>query len=379
VSLRRSLRGPAQTRRRFILEQESKFRAAGRKKEQSAGPVYAEILREAILITGVVLAMMVVIEFVNVGLGGVGRLQRHWSGWRQYVVAAGLGVLPGCFGPWAVVALYAHGLVSLGALIAAMVATSGDEAYLMMALMPAKAAVLFTALFAAGVATGALTDRVLRDHPLKGVECPGLAYHPEDARTMFAPGFLRRQWKAPTRLRLGLIAAFLAMGVGMAVDWSRHGDWNWAGAVSLAAVGFAAVVLAVVPDHFLEDHLWSHVLRRHARPILLWTLGALAAAAWIVERLPEDFSGAGSWSLLAAACLVGLIPESGPHMIFVTLHAKGAIPLSILFANSIVQDGHGMLPLLGESRRAFVVVKLVNLAAGALAGALWLLAESAGG
>ena len=342
--------------------------------------MYAEILREAILITGVVLAMMVVIEFVNVGLGGLNRLQHHWSGWRQYALAAGLGVLPGCFGPWAVVALYAHGLVSLGALIAAMVATSGDEAYLMMALMPAKAAGLFAGLFAAGVVTGAAADRLLRGRALEGVECPGLAYHPEDARTMFASGFLRRQWKSPTRLRIGLIAAFALMGAAIAADWARHGEWNWVGAVSVGAVGFAAAVLAIVPDHFLEDHLWSHVLRRHARPIFLWTLGALAVAEWIARRVPGDFAGGeGSWSLLAAACLVGLIPESGPHMVFVTLHAKGAIPLSILFANSIVQDGHGMLPLLGESRRAFLVVKLVNLAAGALAGAVWLLMESAGG
>jgi len=340
--------------------------------------VYLEILREAILITGVVLAMMVVIEFVNVGLGGVGRLQQHWSGWRQYALAAGLGVLPGCFGPWAVVALYAHGLVSLGALIAAMIATSGDEAYLMIALMPDKAAGLFAGLFAAGVAAGALTDRVLRGRPLKGVECQGLAFHPEDARRMFVSGVLGRHWRSPTRLRLALIAAFALMALVVAFGREGHREWDSMRVVSLAAVGFAIAVLAVVPDHFLEDHLWNHVLKRHAPRILVWTLGALAAAGWIVERLPEGFFAAkGSWSLLAVACLVGLIPESGPHMVFVTLQAKGAIPLSILFANSIVQDGHGMLPLLGESRRAFAAVKLVNAAAGFVAGAVWLLLESA--
>jgi hypothetical protein len=52
----------------------------------------------------------------------------------------------------------------------------------------------------------------------------------------------------------------------------------------------------------------------------------------------------------------------------VTLFAKGAIPFSVLLANSIVQDGHGMLPLLAESRKAFLVVKAINLAAGALVG-----------
>jgi hypothetical protein len=46
---------------------------------------------------------------------------------------------------------------------------------------------------------------------------------------------------------------------------------------------------------------------------------------------------------------------------FVTLFAEGMIPFSILLASSIAQDGHGMLPLLAESKRSFIVVKLINL------------------
>ncbi|HET54198.1 MAG TPA: hypothetical protein ENN33_03165, partial [Ignavibacteria bacterium] len=47
--------------------------------------------------------------------------------------------------------------------------------------------------------------------------------------------------------------------------------------------------------------------------------------------------------VLLIAVLVGMIPESGPHMVFVTLFAAGTIPFSILIASSIAQDGHGML------------------------------------
>jgi hypothetical protein len=43
-------------------------------------------------------------------------------------------------------------------------------------------------------------------------------------------------------------------------------------------------------------------------------------------------------------------------------------------ASSIVQDGHGMLPMLAHSRRDFVTVKLINVAAGTLVGAAMLLA-----
>ena len=36
------------------------------------------------------------------------------------------------------------------------------------------------------------------------------------------------------------------------------------------------------------------------------------------------------------ACLLGLIPESGPHLIFVAMFAEGIIPISTLPASSIV-------------------------------------------
>ena len=72
--------------------------------------------------------------------------------------------------------------------------------------------------------------------------------------------------------------------------------------------------------------------------------------------------------MMALAILVGIIPESGPHLIFITLFTRGQIPFSILMANSIVQDGHGMLPLLAESRKQFVYVKLINMATGAVFG-----------
>jgi uncharacterized membrane protein len=72
--------------------------------------------------------------------------------------------------------------------------------------------------------------------------------------------------------------------------------------------------------------------------------------------------------VMFAALLIGLIPESGPNLIFVTLFFSGTIPFSILFANSIVQDGHSTLPLLAESKRNFFLLKGINLLVGLLFG-----------
>ncbi|MDD3643774.1 MAG: putative manganese transporter, partial [Candidatus Krumholzibacteria bacterium] len=67
--------------------------------------------------------------------------------------------------------------------------------------------------------------------------------------------------------------------------------------------------------------------------------------------------------------LLGLIPQSGPHLIFVTLYAAGFIPMSVLLANSIVQDRHGMLPMLAHSPRVFLLIKSIKLVFGLAIGA----------
>ena len=70
--------------------------------------------------------------------------------------------------------------------------------------------------------------------------------------------------------------------------------------------------------------------------------------------------------LLAAA--IGFIPESGPHLIFVTLYASGAVPLPVLLASCISQDGHASIPLLAESKKGFIKAKAINFAVALAVG-----------
>ena len=65
--------------------------------------------------------------------------------------------------------------------------------------------------------------------------------------------------------------------------------------------------------------------------------------------------------------------RSGPHLLFVTMFSQGLLPFSILLANSIVQDGHGMLPLLAESRKDFIKVKAINMLVAFIAGSFFLI------
>jgi hypothetical protein len=43
------------------------------------------------------------------------------------------------------------------------------------------------------------------------------------------------------------------------------------------------------------------------------------------------------------------------------MFANGLVPFSILLTNSIVQDGHGMLPLFSYSVKDAFIVKMFNL------------------
>ena len=82
----------------------------------------------------------------------------------------------------------------------------------------------------------------------------------------------------------------------------------------------------------------------------------------------SDWMKSNQLIMLFIAVLIGIIPESGPHMVFITLFISGTIPFSVLMASSIVQDGHGMLPLLAESRKSFLWVKTINVIVGLLVG-----------
>jgi hypothetical protein len=74
--------------------------------------------------------------------------------------------------------------------------------------------------------------------------------------------------------------------------------------------------------------------------------------------------------VLLIGALIGIVPESGPHLIFVMMYAKGLIPFSVLFTTSFVQDGHGMLPLLSYSLKDAVLIKALNLIFGIATGGI---------
>jgi hypothetical protein len=332
-----------------------------------------EVIRETIVITGFVFVMMLVIEYVNVLTSGAWQSVLARNRWIQYALAAALGLIPGCLGNFAVVAMYSHRILSLGAVVAAMIATSGDEEFVMIALVPRSALLIFGLCFALGVLAGAATDAIAkRRFATDALCCDGLEVHERIEGTALDGAQIRRQWKDCTAARGILATSLVLLAAGVVSGQIEPQRWGSVRVMLLISSAIAFFIVATVSDHFLEEHLWRHVAKRHLPGIFLWTLGALVAMYLLFDRSHLDVVGAverGKWIVLVIACLIGLIPESGPHLVFVTLFARGAIPFSILFASSIVQDGHGMLPMLAQSRRTFLVVKAINFGVGLAVGA----------
>ncbi len=334
-------------------------------------------LQHALMITGFVFVMMLVVEYVNVLTQGSWQEAVTRRKWGQYLLAAGLGAMPGCLGAFAVVAMYSHGAISLGAVVATMIATSGDESFVMLAIIPKMALAIFAVLFVLGIVSGALTDALFAPKKLR-IEPSNhsLELHDEPTCECFPRGRILQQWRECSASR-GILSTVLGIFVlSLILGWVGPPAWNWIRVTILLVSVIGLFIVLTVPDHFLHEHLWEHVARRHVPRIFAWTYAALLVMVVLTQHLHlEESMQQGHWIILLFACLVGLIPESGPHLIFVTLYAQGSIPFSILLASSIVQDGHGMLPVLADSRRQFVVIKSVNFVVGAVVGALLMALE----
>jgi len=365
--------------------------------------IVTSVLKNTFLITGLVMVMMLLIEYLNVHSNGrsFNRLERSRFG--QVLLGALLGLIPGCIGGFALVSLFTHRIVSFGALIAMMIAATGDEAFILFTLIPKTALVLNLILFPLAIAVGLLVDRFVKRFPVPFTRQHFAIHEHEHCAHGSSVKLNIRQIACNIRhisferalLLFGLLIFVLSMLSGVLEhDHSSHvHDASCGHGHHHEAMNFlfserwmnilfgilsivVMVLIAAVDKHFLEEHLWGHIIKKHFLKIFLWTFGALLfihvllqyfdLAAWISDNpLP----------ILLVAVLIGIIPESGPHIIFITLFAAGHIPFSVLLASSISQNGHTTLPLLAESKRGFLSAKLLCAAIALAAGLAGLLLE----
>ncbi len=333
------------------------------------------VIKHAVMITSFVLMMMLLIEYINVQTRGEWQKSLKKSRLGQYILAAFLGVVPGCLGAFTVVSLYSHRMVSFGALVATMIATSGDEAFVMLSMFPVEALWLSATLFILAIATAYGVDLLFKDQNRFLLQTNHeFELHEEEHCHCFSSKDIFEQLKNISFPRVFLITLFAVFLFGVLFGGLGPEVWNWKKITFTLGSVMSLFIIITVPNHFLEEHLYAHVIKKHLLRVFLWTFGALLFVHYI-----ENYLDMTQWleenvlSVLLLAATMGIIPESGPHMVFVTMYAKGLIPFAILLASSISQDGHGTLPLLAVSTKAFIWLKVVNVSVALFVGMLFLM------
>jgi len=290
----------------------------------------------------------------------------------QIITATILGITPGCLGSFTVVSLYTHKMMGLPALVAVMIATSGDEAFVMFALFPGKAFLLHGVLFAIAILAGWLVQFFIREDIEP--EQKGFFVHDQENCRCFSKKIIIPQLKRMTFERAVLLMFVVLFTILLLTGVIGKNVWDWKRITFMAGSLFMLFLFITVPEHFLKEHIYQHILRKHLLRIFLWTWGAFVVLHFIESSLAlTNLVQNNNHLILILAVLMGVIPESGPHLVFVTMYSENLIPFSILLANSIVQDGHGMLPLLAESRKDFIKVKSINLIIGFIIGLLFMI------
>ena len=332
------------------------------------------VIKNTIMITSFVLVIMLVIEYINVQSKGnwLKNIEKH--PWLQYIVTGIMGIIPGCVGTFAVVSMYIHNLVSFGALITALIAGFGDEAFVMFALIPLTTLKLSAIILIIGIVGGIAVDYFMKGRSI--VPLIKLHFELHTNETEHEIFNIKKMWISLRNISFpkgallgGILLIILGITTNEFSEGPGHKSWDWEQISFLVVMIFGLFIILTVSEHFLEKHLWDHVVKKHFLKILLWTFGALLFIEIFKTQVHLDaWIKSNQFIILLMALLIGIIPESGPHLIFVTLFINGSIPFSILLASSIVQDGHGSLPLLAESKRSFLLAKSINILIGLIVG-----------
>ena len=385
--------------------------------------------------------MMILLEVLTTLSKGQFRHILQKNKFTQVVFSALLGIMPGCMGAYAVVSLYTHGTVGFGALIAAYIATTGDEAFIMMSMIPKEASLIILFLLFLGILTGSIIVLLTKNKEPEKINIGHIEIHHEDEKSLnFKPIAIFNQLKNITLHRaifvfilISVIILLLTGNLGHSHkhisssskpetcghihhendsylninsdtihkhteehehetihaeehhdhsehdtsteehhDHSEHAAgsiFNWESGTFFIVILIGLIIFIMANDHFLKEHLWGHVIKKHFLKLFLWTFGTLIALYFLTNFLEiENIVKSNLYIVLILALLIGIIPVSGPHIVFISLYASGIIPVGILLANSIVQEGHGALPLIAESRKSFIKAKVLKIIIGLLVG-----------
>ncbi|MCH2157425.1 MAG: putative manganese transporter [Oleiphilaceae bacterium] len=314
-------------------------------------------------------AYIAVSVFVSITLAGFYYLDRHLKAdlrellnrksILQVPVAAFLGALPGCGGAIIVVTQFVNGSMSFGALVAVLIATMGDAAFLLIAKEAETAALVYGLSLCAGIVSGYIINAVHGHDYLKRKSDETQLNTFSFSRTtplkvyafigVLVPGVI-----------FGLLEAFLVDTNALFGAWTDYQPVTWLGFIGalLCISVWVGQPLDSWSARFAEKtdikHLKETVVAETSF-ISVWVILGFLSYEFLVYSYGLDlqsvFQQLGGLAILFAV-LIGFIPGCGPQIVTTTLYLNGVIPLSAQLANAISNDGDALFPALALAPKA---------------------------
>ena len=362
-------------------------------------------MRDAFLAVTVFVAAMVLLfswlQYITAGrFIDVIRSNTRW----QPIIGALMGITPGCGGAIVMMPMYARGYVTYGTVIATLIATLGDAAFVLIGtavtdssfILPVIAVHLIS-LFV-GIFWGYLVD-ILKITPRNPLGKFSLNFQDnlaievlvdrkkQDSREVFEDlgreeengwGYILLHqgytiWWVITAL--GLIFAIMLLfwsaqdaNFALEIDYNPftlHGFITWIGLIGTSL----SIILYISQRNWISDDTEASIgdklysMREtliHSASetafVTFWVMSAylIFEFAMLFSNMDQnDLTSYGDGLItVIIASLIGLIPGCGPQIIAVTAYTKDVISFPALVANAISQDGDALFPLLARHRVA---------------------------
>jgi len=321
----------------------------------SLGPLTRELMVDAYVQVSVFVAATLLLFYGAERLFNfdIGKSLKS-AGFAQVPLAALLGATPGCGGAVVVVAAYSSGNVGFGAVVAALTATMGDAAFLLMATRPDAALVVLPLSFLVGIVSGWIVDRVNKVE-FRSVSAGACEIAPVIGRVRLV------DWAY-----LALAAPGLVVGAAQLAQIDIHSVFGipvpW---IALAGGFLGVAIWTVSPLHAMTNAADSPITRMAEETsfISVWVIGAYLAYDYLAAYSGLDLEA--TFQTVAPlipliAILIGFVPGCGPQVLVATLYINGAIPFAALLGNAISNDGDALFPAIAVNPKAAVVATIYS-------------------
>ncbi len=348
----------------------------------------------------------------------------------QPVFGSLLGLSPGCGGAIFVMPLYLKKTVSFGTIIATLIATMGDSAFVLMSTHPKEYLIVSIVSLLVAIATGYLVDKLKLDKGFKrrqkqlatelaplqekhqkleaelveaGIHKPKMQHiaHKEgDLVDVFfhhqGQELQEKYWanvfshKYAYKIFWFLVVIGVVLGVALLfqVDVNVNFGIPHIGTVigitgTVFSIAYMIINKKVIKnDCYIEEEHKNFSLKEtliHSAEdtafVNTWVFVAYLIYEVLVyavggEDVVREWMTSTGIATVFIGALVGLIPGCGPQIIFVSLYAKGMIPFAALLANAISQDGDALFPLLAIDKKSSLIATLITTVPALIIGVL---------